>query len=820
MGDLILGIDLGTTNSVVAVADGGQARVLTDADGHRLIPSVVSFPEDGRVLVGEEAREKRLIDASNTIYAVKRLIGRPYESPEVQQAAERFAFDLIEGPKQDVQVRVRNETYALAEISAYVLRECRRVAEQVLGHPCEQAVITVPANFNELQRSATKAAGQVAGLDVLRILNEPTAAAVAYGYGDGSKGRRVVVYDLGGGTFDVTVLELEGDVFEVLSTCGDTFLGGDDVDLALAEELAGVFENKHGWDPRKDAQAFERLRAAAEWAKCTLSTEEEVRLELEAVKQAQGRGAPVDFQSFVSRRRLESLADPLIARSLEVCDEALRLANLTVDEVDGVLMVGGSTRIPAVRSRVGEFFGKQPQHDVDPDLAVALGAAMQGFALSGTNRAPSLSKLPSPSPALVAATRERKAKARAERPAQPAFAPNAIPDLPMPSARGAAKKGYKPAPPSSGGRPAATKKQPKVPSLDRLSLPPPSPADARAMEMPTAEFAIPVKSPDAASHVVTAEIPLDDLAGSEDARPSVPPVISTEAFSFEAPTSPALDASALQSSDRDANALIPIDDEDSGAFEMDLDLDELDSQELEAVPSTRSAAHAPPPAPLPPPAPARAPAAPATNPWAAEQIADMDLDFAGRTSFDAIADELVGGDDGALDDGPVEIEAFASIPPSEAPPAIPEPPAVPMTGVKVPVLMDVTPLSLGIATAGGYCEFLVRRNTPIPVEQTRVFSTAIDGQEAVEVAVCQGESRSFEENQELGSVTLEGIRAAARGTVKIQVTFMLDANGTLDVKAVDPQTGASQTTRISLLGGLEQDEIDAMRARQEARAAG
>ncbi|HJL17777.1 MAG TPA: Hsp70 family protein, partial [Sandaracinaceae bacterium LLY-WYZ-13_1] len=376
----VLGIDLGTTNSVVCVADGGSVRILPDGEGNPLVPSVVSFHPAGDVLVGHAARERRLLDARNTIYSVKRLIGRPYRSPEVSRAEERFPFELCEGPTQGVLVRARGETYTLPEISAFVLREVRRIAEERLGESCTQAVITVPANFNELQRSATKAAGRVAGLEVLRILNEPTAAALAYGYGKGSR-ERVAVFDLGGGTFDITILELAGDVFEVLSTAGDTFLGGDDVDVLIAEKMADAFLEHHRFDPRQDAQAYERLRAAAEWAKCQLSSETEVQLRVEELAYGEG-GASLDLTFGLTRAALEKLARPLIGRAFDVCEDAMRVAGVRPTQLDNVILVGGSTRMPLVRSMVGEYFHRDPLASIDPDLVVARGAALQGAALA------------------------------------------------------------------------------------------------------------------------------------------------------------------------------------------------------------------------------------------------------------------------------------------------------------------------------------------------------------------------------------------------------------------------------------------------------
>ncbi|MCZ7683209.1 MAG: Hsp70 family protein [Sandaracinaceae bacterium] len=410
----ILGIDLGTTNSVVAVADGGEARVLADDEGRRMVPSVVSFQPDGPPLVGYAAREQRLLDARNTVYAVKRLIGRPFESPEVARARERFAFEIVPNKHGGSVVEVSRGTYALAEISAMVLRELRRIAEGALGESAERAVITVPANFNELQRSATKAAGKVAGLDVLRILNEPTAAALAYGYTAGQS-ERVAVYDLGGGTFDITILELEDDVFEVLSTAGDTFLGGEDMDRNIAEVMCDAFRAEHGVDLRRDAQAFERVKAAAEWAKCQLSSDEAVELTVEEITTA--RAASLDLTFAMTRAELEALATPWLDRSFQVSEEALGVAGLSIADLDRVVLVGGSTRMPLCRQRVAEFFGREPRTDLDPDLVVAQGAAIHGFALGGPREARVLRPTPAGRPVV------RKPTA-VGMPRQPAFAPD------------------------------------------------------------------------------------------------------------------------------------------------------------------------------------------------------------------------------------------------------------------------------------------------------------------------------------------------------------------------------------------------------------
>ncbi|MBW1761946.1 MAG: Hsp70 family protein, partial [Deltaproteobacteria bacterium] len=375
----------------MAVADQPGGRVLADGDGLQLIPSVVSFHPSGDVLVGGPAKERRLLDAQNTVYSVKRLIGRPYSSYEVKQAQERFAFELSEGPSGGVLVTARGETYTLSEISAFVLRHVRKVAEEALGTECSQAVVTVPANFNELQRSATKAAGRVAGLDVLRILNEPTAAALAYGYNKTST-ERVAVYDLGGGTFDITILQLAGDVFEVLATAGDTFLGGDDVDTSVADHMAAQFLDQHRYDARQDRQAYERLRAAAEWAKIQLSAKPDVKLCIEELAYGDG-GVALNLDYALTRQQLEHMCQPLVARSFDVCEDAMKAAGLRPTQLDNVILVGGSTRIPMLQRMVAEYFGRKPLVNIDPDLVVAQGAALQAQSLALPSRKAPLAKV-------------------------------------------------------------------------------------------------------------------------------------------------------------------------------------------------------------------------------------------------------------------------------------------------------------------------------------------------------------------------------------------------------------------------------------------
>jgi molecular chaperone DnaK len=382
----VVGIDLGTTNTVVACVRSGRVHVLADEQGRRLLPSVVSFPPTGEVLIGHPAKERRVVDAKNTIASVKRLIGHAWSSEGIQRARQRMPFDLREGPGQTPLIVARGKEHTLPEISAFILELAKHIAERALGETVDRAVITVPAHFNELQRAATKVAGRVAGLEVLRIINEPTAAALAYGLGRFAQ-ERVAVYDFGGGTFDCTLLQLSGNVFEVLATAGDSFLGGDDLDLAIAERMAEAFLHAHRYDPSADPQAFERLRVAGEKVKIDLSTSERAQTKLREVAFGVG-GVHLDLDFGITRDELEMLATPLVERTFSVCQEALSMAQLTVGDFDKIILVGGSTRIPLVRRRVEQFFGRPPLDRVNPEEVVAIGAAVQAAALTeiGTGR--------------------------------------------------------------------------------------------------------------------------------------------------------------------------------------------------------------------------------------------------------------------------------------------------------------------------------------------------------------------------------------------------------------------------------------------------
>ena len=381
----IIGIDLGTTNSCVSVLEGGKPRVIENAEGGRTTPSIVAYADDNEVLVGQSAKRQAVTNPTNTLFAVKRLIGRRFEDDVVQKDIKMVPYSIVKADNGDAWVEAKGESMAPPQVSAEVLRKMKKTAEEYLGESVSEAVITVPAYFNDSQRQATKDAGRIAGLEVKRIINEPTAAALAYGMDKAQGDRTVAVYDLGGGTFDISIIEIaevDGEhQFEVLATNGDTFLGGEDFDLRLIEFLADEFKNENGIDLHNDPLALQRLKEAAEKAKIELSSSQQTEVNLPYIT-ADATG-PKHLVVKLTRSKLESLVQELVTRSLEPVKVALKDSGLSASEIDDVILVGGQTRMPMVQQTVADFFGKEPRKDVNPDEAVAMGASIQGAVLAG-----------------------------------------------------------------------------------------------------------------------------------------------------------------------------------------------------------------------------------------------------------------------------------------------------------------------------------------------------------------------------------------------------------------------------------------------------
>ncbi|SEC47083.1 molecular chaperone DnaK [Rhodobacter sp. 24-YEA-8] len=377
----VIGIDLGTTNSCVAIMDGSQPRVIENAEGARTTPSIVGFTETER-LVGQAAKRQAVTNASNTVFAVKRLIGRRIGDAEVEKDKKLVSYDIVDSGNGDAWVEVRGEKYSPSQISAFILQKMKETAESYLGEAVTQAVITVPAYFNDAQRQATKDAGKIAGLEVLRIINEPTAAALAYGL-DKKETKTIAVYDLGGGTFDITILEIDDGLFEVKSTNGDTFLGGEDFDMRIVQYLADEFKKDNGVDLTLDKMALQRLKEAAEKAKIELSSASQTEINQPFISMDKNTGQPLHLVVKLTRAKLESLVGDLIVKSMKPCAAALKDAGLSKDDIDEVVLVGGMTRMPRVIEEVTKFFGKEPHKGVNPDEVVAMGAAVQAGVLQG-----------------------------------------------------------------------------------------------------------------------------------------------------------------------------------------------------------------------------------------------------------------------------------------------------------------------------------------------------------------------------------------------------------------------------------------------------
>ncbi len=659
---IAVGIDLGTTNTVLSVVDGGVPHVIPLSSVDGLLPSVVSFVTPDEVLVGHEAKARRAIDPEHTIFSVKRILGRPWGSELVEEARSKVAFSLVDGPRQSVSVEVHGVTYGLPEISAFVLRHARAEAERILGDSVDRAVVTVPASFNDLQRGATKIACQLAGLDVLRILNEPTAAALAYGLALGTQ-ERIAVFDLGGGTFDLTILDLASNVFEVVATAGDSMLGGDDLDRAIALRMASECSKSFRFDPRADVGMFSRLLLAAEEVKRRLTLDEETRVEIPGLVREPG-APPLSLGFSLSRTQLEQLAQPLLERTVRVCERALTTAQLTKKDIDRVILVGGSTRSPAVARRVAQFFEKEPYSSLDPDRVVALGAALQASNLDRSrSKRSSINKV-------------------SLRPIDPA---------------NRAK--------SQSSAPDAAEASPRRTS----TMPPPAPLSL----VPSSYGDMPTARPPTSSIFSTAATPVP----SDRESPRLPSLI---------------------------------------------DFSELNLPEALPAPGTTS---------------------------------ESEPFLGGRIPTPAWLPSL-------------SLDALQRLQPADE--------RLRMVG-RLPLLVDVTPLGLAVETAGGYAQFLVAANTPIPCDRSMRFATGADNQTAVVVRVAQGDAPRFDGNTLLGEATLSGLRSASRGLVQVDVTFAIDVSGILHVSAKDVETGLETSAQIRLLATRDDDADLAQMAAKQAK---
>jgi len=749
--EISVGIDLGTTNSCVSTCwPNGQPRLLRDEAGVGVIPSVVSFTDDGRVEVGQKARMRLLSDPENTFLSTKRFIGRDMRIDENRYAAKQYAY-TIEAGKNGIPMAVtRDRRIPIYQISGAVLRYLKEIAERGVGQEVRKAVITVPANFNEVQRRSTHQAGEFAGFEVLRIFNEPTAAALAYGLGRTSK-KVVAVYDFGGGTFDITILRLEDPVFEVMATSGDMLLGGDDFDRRMLEDMFEQFRNEYGFDPSDDLSMVQRFTLGAERMKCQLTDWIVTAFEDRHVRHPDGQTmAPFHYET--NRDRFRSLVDDLVEHSFEACDEAFRLASITPAQIDDVILVGGTTRIPFLRERVKQYFGKPPLDKIQPDVVVSMGAAIQAYSLSGGDLVyPAAAgdmlpirkveaRPPAPKPmkgqefellddlsadleAEEAAAVSRLTGAGKTVPGTPVTKP-AGGSVPPPLPAAASKPPS--APPAAKGRtlpfiqsPAA--QEDVLPVLQEHRKPSrPVPIDA---ELPT-----PFSTPE--------ELTLDpDLPTRARPVPSHPDVIADE------PAAPG------------PGATLPF-----GAPPTESDVEEARSLTFEALEAK----------------PVEAPvvtAEQAAKPYVTQEL----LSEVQRVEESEAAGQSLSF---ASDDGK-----------PEAAPA------------RAPLLLDVTANTLGVATLGGYVEVLVSKNSPLPIEKRHLFTTGADYQERASIKVVEGESKRADENHRLGEVELVDMRRAVRGEIKIEVIFEITVDGILQVSARNLETGEAQSARLTLFGG-------------------
>ena len=772
MSDPIVGIDLGTSNSVVAYTDAtGQVKVLADDGGYKIHPSVVSFHPNGGVVVGAAAKQRKVIDPQNTIYSVKRLIGRSYRSPEVQTAKARSPFQIKEGANQAPLIVTRGGEFAVPEVSAIVLDHMRNIAAARLATGVHRAVVTVPASFNDAQRSATATAGAIAGLTVVRVLNEPTAAALAYGHTRNLR-ETIAVYDFGGGTFDITILRLADQVYEVLGTSGDTFLGGDDLDERLVDKMVAKFLAENRIDLRTNEVSMMRLRAVAEQTKIELSRRSRAVVRIDEIAYGP-KGKALDLQIEITRDEFVSHVADIIDRTFPVCQEALSIAGIGIDSIADIILVGGTTKIPYVRDQVSKFFAKAPRADVNPEDAVAIGAALQASSLERILSRPRTSSRSVPIVKVAPADLEDSSTSSFTD--VDATIPSAE-DTPLPGARQriaiptqpAAKPDTSYSVTRTGNR-DRFEDRPKPGALNRLvdeRTPPPQAVPLGRMARPGTNVDPPTGPP---------PIPKSTTARGPAAR-AQSTVLQTQAVPLTlrppAPPSPSSTQPGMGTESTTQPRM------NQGDW----------TGELTTNPASTQPLH-PPQRPLPPSAPPGAPTMIAMTP---------DLELAAASTAKGLIPATTARGFQAPQSFPVTSPGeLAALAPERAP----------------PVVLEVTPRSLGIGTVAGFCEELIRRNSRVPTETRKLFTTSRDRQDIVRIVVCQGESRRLDNNTVIGDLVLQNLPPRPRGETSIEVTFTLDASGILHVTALDAQTGAEQRASLDLVGGVAQQDVAASRER-------
>jgi molecular chaperone DnaK (HSP70) len=992
-----VGIDLGTTNSCVAIVQGDQAKIVESVYGDRIHPSVICFHPSGDVLAGPRAKDRLAIDPENTIYSFKRLLGQDIKAPEIQKLLSHMPYNVVERNGIPV-LQTRNKEATLPEISALMLRYLREMCEETFGVPINEAIITVPANFTDVQRASTKIAGRIAGFNVLRILNEPTAAALAYGFG-GDREERIAVYDFGGGTFDITIIELLDDIFEVLSTAGDNFLGGDDFDEKITFDMVNQFKKQFGFSIEDNPVAMQRIRSVAERAKCQLSSIREVNATLRELVTGRG-GKKIDFSFTVTRDRFEQLGGSLVERTLATCEEALELAKLKPSDLDNVVLVGGSTRIPLVRRQVEEFFGRAPKTQINPDEVVAIGAAINAFSLTQEALSPDIKPKKRANvkvdPFSSSPPEAQAPASRTEDPDPFSSQRSPLADIQDPFAD---KKGpISSRPPRTIGKIELSQKRTMIGigaaagqnenaglqnnrsrqtlagvsgserSRENIDLPglplgsgqrsdrhPPSRSNAqtdseldlwgsagvqKGKTADNAPSAIPGQKHPSMADDPDLPIPVSEMAGSGREIPLASdldlPVPAGTAGEMDLPIPVEIDAenSDLPTTREEFDLPVPVGEVDlpaalrSGHTDLPTTVGEIDlptavgEADLPAalgetdLPMTVGAADLPghrEKTDLPGRRETKGTQQSAVSPIVVAPIKDNPranpttpfATNAARTGIGSTSAQWNEDTDALEDIDLDEIgaeEEISAAPPIAAPPFIPtdratpehtpmqgtrparpqtdaqksfesqnaQPPfsrasipptiepeiseemisppkipsyhpyhpldevvgddgreaetrthgefTVPITRATPAVLLDVSPRGLGIATAGGYCDIIIERNAAIPIEQSRHFATSRDNQTEVFIDVYQGESRRTEENTQLGRIELTNLRAAPRGEISIMVTFEVDTDGILNVRALNEETRETQSTQIKLSGGLADDQVQALVEKYSANA--